>query len=112
MHKGGVIAAVAANVSLAAPGVDNAKAEREIPRICWLRPGRALGGPKVTAVRPAEEHAEVHARHEALAATVELPAGVLGAAAATFFVRKDDGNSTQWKIVTEAVVFIPRRAVV
>ena len=88
----------------------------EFAGICALvrlvRPSGARLAPPVSAVRPAEEHAEVHARHEALAATVELPAGVLGAAAATFFVRKDDGNSTQWKIVTEAVVFIPRRAVV
>ena len=85
---------------------------RIIPGVVWFRPGRAGYVSDVGAVRPTEEHAIVHAGHEAPAAATVLESAVFRTSAGALLVRKHDGNSAKGLGVTDAVVVVSTIAVI
>ena len=111
-NKGGVGAAVAAEVELARHRVYAPERARADPLIRRRRPGGARLGSEVAAVRPAKEHAEVHAGHVCLAATGKLPARELRAPIGALLVCRDDGDFPQAPVITDAIVVVALAAVI
>ena len=75
------------------------------------RPGSARCGHVVAAVRPAEQHSEIHPSHVALTAAHILRAGILGAPVGALLVILDNGDPAEAPVEAGAVVAISGRAV-
>ena len=106
-----VRAAVAAEVALARLRVDAAEGAREHPRMRWVGKSGARLVPPSPPVRPAVDHAVVHAGHVALAAAPVLGARELGAAGAARLVRCSDGDPPQPRVPAHADVVVARSAI-
>ena len=112
VHKGSVGAAVAADVRLVGLRVDVANRSRKKPGVVNGCPLGAGSGSDGAAVRPAEDHAPVHAGHVAPAAASVLQAREPGASVGALLVSSAERNPAKPLAVTDAVVIIPARAVI
>jgi len=92
--------------------VDRAELTRISTRVPRDRPVSACHGPVLqAAVRPAEEHPEIHPSHVALAAAVVTAVAVLGASRGASRVGLSNGDPAEAPAEADAVVGISGRAV-
>ena len=103
-HKSNIRAAVATDVEHARSSVVVAEWSRINPHAIWVRPPGAWSGPDISAVRPAEEHAHVHAGHVAPAAALKPRGGERGAPVRALFVCRGCGDSAEGPVATPTVV--------
>ena len=107
-----VLAALAADVDVVRPCVGKAERAREIPR------GRRVGkrstrlAPPLPTVRPAEEHAHVHAGHVRFATAAILRVGELGASVGTLLVGRDENDPAECPTEARPGVPVARGAVI
>jgi len=111
-HKSNIRAAVATDVEHARSSVVVAEWSRMNPHAIWVRPPGAWSGPDISAVRPAEEQAEVHAGHVAPATATELGSAECGTSVGALLVGSNDGNFAKPVVVANAVVVISARAII